>query len=191
MKKRIVQVLGYVAALAVGLTVGAVTASSDPVTSPEYVALATERDELATTQESMEDENRGLYAEVKSLSAEVGEIEDREAKVQELADELDDLAADLQKQTRSVAAREKAVGLIEATIARNTIGDGTYQAGKHIKAGTYRTKSSPRDCYWAVSGDANGSNLLNNHYGNGPTSVYVAPGQWLQLDGCGEMTLQQ
>ena len=110
--------------------------------------------------------------------------------MQELADELEELGRDLKKQARAVAAREKAVGIVEATIARNTISDGTYKAGEHIKAGTYRTKGSPSGCYWSVNSDPNGNNIITNYIGDGPTSVTVLPGQWLELSGCGEMTLQ-
>lgn len=190
MNSRIKHSIGYTGAVLAALTLGAVVGSSDPTTSTEYTQLAAERDDLTTERDGMADENRDLLADVESLTEEVATIEDREAEVQKIADDLDQLASSLKRQAVSLTKREKAVGIIEAEIERNTISDGSYQAGKHIKAGTYRTKGSPRGCYWAVNADPNGRSILSNSYGDGPTSVTIAAGQWLELSGCGELVLQ-
>lgn len=71
-----------------------------------------------------------------------------------------------------------------------SFGDGTYQVGKDIKAGTYKTKG-PRSsdvldsCYWARNKDASGDPgaIIANNNITGPGVVTVNAGEVFDVSG--------
>ena len=66
--------------------------------------------------------------------------------------------------------------------------DGTYAIGPDKNPGTYKTDGSPTGCYWQISSDPNGSDILENNVGDGPAYVQVAEGQYLKVTRCGSWT---
>ena len=75
-------------------------------------------------------------------------------------------------------------------MAANTIsGDGVYRVGKDMKAGTYKS-SDNADCYWQISTDANGDNIVQNNIVTGQALVTVRDGQFFESRGCGDWVLQ-
>ncbi|WP_449061496.1 DUF732 domain-containing protein [Planomonospora algeriensis] len=65
--------------------------------------------------------------------------------------------------------------------------DGTYEVGKDIKAGTYRTTpGSVTDCYWERS-TGGGSTIANDFVRNAPRGVRVTVqrGEGFTSEGCG------
>lgn len=131
-----------------------------------------------------------IAAEDKIATVE-GDIPSREATVEEKEAELSSREKTLVADEKSVAKREKAVGIIEREIQANTIdGEGIYAVGKDIKVGTYKTTGSP-GCYYAVLNSTDTSDIADNNNVDGPAFVTVSDGQYLQLSGCAEWTLQR
>ena len=57
------------------------------------------------------------------------------------------------KTEAALTKREKKVGILEQTIKNNTVpGDGTFEVGKDMKAGTYKSPGPDGDqCYSRVA----------------------------------------
>ena len=80
---------------------------------------------------------------------------------------------------------------MEKQVAANTIpGDGVYRVGQDMKPGTYRSEGNT-DCYWMISGDANGSNIIENDIVTGPSLVTVSSGTFFTSNRCGDWVLQR
>lgn len=60
--------------------------------------------------------------------------------------------------------------------------DGTYEIGVDIKSGKYVSKSD--DCYWQITKDANGSNIVNNGFQSGQQIVSLKKGQFFTVQNC-------
>jgi multidrug efflux pump subunit AcrA (membrane-fusion protein) len=184
------------AAGTLGLVLGIASSGSADVTStPEYEAVAAERD--AATEEA--EKARDLLADAEEELHEVeGDLPAREAALEKAQQELTKREAAIKKAERAVAKaekavakREKAVGIIEKEIARNTIsGDGMYKVGAEIKPGTYRT-SGAVGCYYAVLNSTDTSDIAENNNIDGPAFVTVSEGQYLEVVRCADWVLQR
>lgn len=70
------------------------------------------------------------------------------------------------------------------------ITDGTYEVGAEIAPGKYKSTGSVpgefQQCYWArLKGDDEFRDLITNHYGDGPTTVVIRPGdKYFVTNGC-------
>lgn len=71
-----------------------------------------------------------------------------------------------------------------------SITDGTYQVGRDVLAGRYRTPGPPADsaypsCYWArnKNDSGEGSAIIANGITAGPGSVTVKTGEFFQVTG--------
>lgn len=97
------------------------------------------------------------------------------------------------KTKASLTKREKAVGIVETEVKNNTIpGDGTYEVGKDMKAGTYKTAGPDgSQCYSSVNGDANGTDIKSNNLSAGPSTVQVSNGEFFETSGCKDWILQR
>lgn len=190
-----------VAALLVGTAIGS-AGGSDPTTTTEYQAVAAERDQakddVAAAQADLQAARGELEASQAKVESIAGDLPAREAAVAEAeaaaAKAERDLAkqeAALKKAEKSVAAREKKVGIVETTIAKNTIsGEGMYEAGVDIKPGTYKTSGAP-GCYYAVLNSPDTFDIANNNNIDGPGVVSVSAGQYLMLSNCTDWVWQQ
>jgi len=69
-------------------------------------------------------------------------------------------------------------------------GEGIYEVGSDIKAGKYKTEGGS-DCYYAILNSTDTSDIADNGDVSGPAFVTVRDGQYLELSGCAEWTLQQ
>lgn len=184
-----------VAVLIIGIGIGGASAETpDPTESTDYTTLSDKLDatqaELDATQAELDEAN----ADLETIAGELPEREDQlEADIETLAEEQDSLKTaqgKLKKAQAAVAKREKAVGITEKTVAANTInGEGVYRVGTDMQAGTYRSVDNV-DCYWMLSSDANGSNILQNNIVTGPALVTVSPGQFFNSTRCGDWVLQ-
>lgn len=152
-----------VAAGLVGLALGAATASGATVEDdPKYKDMSSKLSETKS--------------KLSSAESEVAGVEAREAKAQEQEDSLAKAAAALKKQTASVEKREKAVGIVEDDIERNTIpGDGVYIVGDDIKPGTYRSTDNS-GCYWQRSSSLKGDfeSIIANGNVDGSAVITIA-----------------
>jgi hypothetical protein len=64
------------------------------------------------------------------------------------------------------------------------ITDGTYVVGVDIKAGTYHSTGG-NGCYWARLSSDNETDIIDNHLGDGPTTVTIKRGDHaFETNGC-------
>ena len=206
-----------VAGLVVGGGVGAAAAvvGVDPTASAEYRAVAaqrdaaqTERDTANTSLDSARGDLRETSTELEQVRARLdsvaGDLPEREnrlkaalqklnqeaAALDERAAALDERSADLSAEEKAVAAREKAVKVVETAVEDNTLaGEGVYEVGADIKAGTYKS-AGRRGCYYAVLNSTDTSDIADNNNLDGPGVLTVSAGQYLQLSGCAEWVWQ-
>jgi hypothetical protein len=75
------------------------------------------------------------------------------------------------------------------TSGGSTIGDGTWEVGPDVKAGTYRAEGGDT-CYYAIlNGPPDGDNIENieeNDAGSSNVVVTLSSGQWFETNDCGE-----
>jgi hypothetical protein len=111
--------------------------------------------------------------EVESTNGQtVSNLDDRESELREKATELD--------------TREAEVTALEREAKKNTVnGDGNYEVGVDIAAGTWKNADRGDDCYWSVNADSNGSDILENANGGGPQTLTLEDGQFLEVARCG------
>lgn len=179
--------VAVVAALLVGVGIGSSGASSDPTASPQFKRVSAERDKAEHALSGARSQLMMARAQVKKIA---GDIPAREAKVSRAEKRLAAAQAALTARERAVAKREHRVGLVERTIARNTVsGDGMYQVGKDIQAGTYKS-SGATGCYYAVLRNPNTFAIVTNNNTDGPAFVSVQDGQYLQTERCADWVLQ-
>lgn len=119
-----------VAALLIGILIGVLASPSDPGPSHDYQSLQ-------TRYETLEAQSKLDKSELADLRARSNDLDDLEADLTAREAELDAQDA---KTAKTNAAKKKAA---EAKIIP---GDGTYEVGKDVKAGTYKNAG-------AISGD--------------------------------------
>lgn len=198
MSDRVLLIIGAIivtAATAIGgFAVGRIT--EDPRNSDVYQALddkhlrtvekrKTAEDELSLAQQQVENVLGSIPARETALEEGQALLTEAQQKMQREQAKLDEAAA-------AVSRRERAVGIVEREIARNTIpGDGVYRVGQDMKPGTYRTTGgTTTPCYWSINADANGANIIQNNIGEGPALVTVSEGQFFETTRCQDWTLQ-
>lgn len=74
------------------------------------------------------------------------------------------------------------------------LGEGTYEVGKDVKAGRYKT-TVPADsfnCYWERSKDDSGDSIIANDNANpgARVSVTIKNGEFFKSNGCGDWVRQ-
>jgi len=162
----------------------------DPKTSEEYLALADSHSTVSAELDKIQSDFDELEA---GIAGREEAVEERGAALDEQAANLDTRDQELQDAEDKVAAREKAVGKIEAEQLENSVESGVWTVGSDIKAGTYRTKESVgSDCYWAVlQTGTNGSDIIDNGIpGGGRPTVTVKKGQDFESQRCGTWVKQ-
>lgn len=190
-KKRWGLVLSSV--LVIGALVGGVFWGMDlvdPKESEEYLALSESHAAVTAERDSLQSDFDELEAVIAGREE---AVEERGAALDEQAANLDTRDQELKDAEDKVAAREKAVGKIEAEQLENSVEDGVWTVGSDIKAGTYRAKEAVgSDCYWAViKTGTNGSDIIDNGIpGGGRPSVTVKKGQDFESSRCGTWVKQ-
>jgi hypothetical protein len=152
---------------------------SDPKSSAEYKALASK---LSDTQ-----------SQLAKAQQQVGNLPQEQASLKAAQDQLDSDQAGLATAEQNVSGREKtvekrekAVKKIEGTIAANTIpGDGTYKVGGDMNPGTYKSIDN-EECYWQLSSDANGNDIIANNNVNGQAIISARTGEYFQSQDCSD-----
>jgi hypothetical protein len=179
--------LGAVSILMVLAVGGAVAATAvlaagpAPTETPEYINL----------ERSYREAQRALAdAEAQVTAVEAG-IPGREKAVADAEAAVAQREADVASAEADVADREKAVGIVEDEIAANTIsGEGVYEVGRDMRPGTYRAADNA-GCYWQISTDPNGDDIVSNDNVDGPAIVSVRAGQYFTSSGCGDWVLDR
>jgi hypothetical protein len=171
-----------------GIGIGAASAGGSDVTkAPEYKAVAKQRDDAKAELSSKNDELTKAQADLKSIA---GNLPDREAAATKKEADLAARETDLKGREAAVKKREDAVSKAEHVIEDNTIGgDGVYEVGSDIQAGTYKTRGAA-GCYYAILNSSDTSDIADNNNIDGPATVTVRNGQFLELSGCDDWVLQ-
>lgn len=193
-------------ALVLGTVVGirVADATSDPKYKAQTEKLNAAESELAFAKASLGDAQESL-ADAEYTAADLedrlgiveGHLDERKAalKKREAALKKDVIALDsrrarLKEAEADVLEREEAVTAAEALIADTTVpGNGTFEVGVDIEGGLYRSPGN-QGCHYAVTGDANRTDVLINKQTAGPTSVSLRSDTWFVTKGCAEWTRQ-
>lgn len=69
-------------------------------------------------------------------------------------------------------------------------GDGRYEVGRDMRSGTYRSTDNFQ-CYWEITTDANGDNILSNDNTDGAAIMTVRKGQFFGSQNCSEWVRDQ
>lgn len=121
---------------------------------------------------------RDTIQQSKSLSKDVKDLQSQKDDLQSQVDTLNGQLNSLKGQVDEAR--------------KTTVGDGVWQVGRDIDAGTYRPNNAVgEDCYWEVS-TGNGLNdiIQNGIPGGGYPQVSVSDGQQLKLQSCGVWSKQ-
>jgi hypothetical protein len=169
--------LVVVGSLVVGAALGSSGGSSDPTSSSQYKAVASQ---LATAQADLKsaggkvtDAQNAASKSATDASAATSAADAREKK-------LDTREAALDKREKGLDKREKAVSGAEKKAKASEIEDGTWTVGVDIAAGTYKVKDKiESQCYWAIlKTGSNGDDIISNDLPEGGyPSVTLRKGQ--------------
>lgn len=190
------------AGLLVGTGLGSASAEElDPTTTAAYKTVVSDRDQVRDDLASAETDLSEAQADLAQARVEIetiaGDLPDREAalargqnKLEKAEASLADRQRALVKAETSVVARERKVGIVERTIKTNTVsGEGLYEVGVDIKAGTYKT-AGRAGCYYAVLNSPDTFDIANNNNVDGPAVVSAFAGQYLMFSGCADWVWQ-
>lgn len=184
--KWIVGLVVVAAALSLGVFLGDQIA--DPTSSAEYKHQASL---VEQKNKALDDSVQALEQASVDMETIQGDLPDREAAVDtaegDLASrekKLRDSRKDLLAIVAQLEKRERAVGIIEDQIARNTVpGEGVYKVGEDMAAGTYKT-AGRSGCYYAVLNSTDSFDIAVNGNPNGPAFATVGVGQYFETARC-------
>lgn len=186
-----------IAALLVGVGIGSASGGTDPTKTSEYKSVAKDlkdaQSDLATAQSELDTATSDLKTIAGELPEREAQLKADQAALAKAQETLSTDQASLAKAQAAVAKREKKVGIVETEIAANTIpGDGIYEVGRDMKAGTYRSGAPDSgNCYHSVNADANGDDIKSNNNTAGPSLVNVSNGEFFETSGCNEWVLSR
>lgn len=149
----------------------------------------------AVDQQATDDANRSLKSVRSQLSKARAVLNSHEEKVR-LAKAGTDLAAQQAAQAEKVKADAAAQVLAnqraadqqaaeQAALRDHITADGVYLMGTDKNAGRWKTATAPDSCYWSITTDPNGANIVQNNFGAGVAYVDVPAGQFLKVQSCG------
>ncbi len=151
--------------------------STDPTTTPQYHSL---QSQLATAQKSI----AALQGQVDQDKATIGDLPQMKKSLEAEKTALKSQATKLASQAKSIKSQQAQINKTLDNIQANTVpGDGTWHVGQDMAAGTYHSTGNS-DCYWQISSDPNGNNIIANNNVTGPAFVSVAPGQYFESQMC-------
>ena len=162
----------------------------DPTASDAYVQLSQSKAAVEANFQKLQGDYNTLDADHSTLLA---GIQGREDKVSAREDAVTTAEKKVGEAQSAVKKREDAVTGVEATKAKNTVGDGTWTVGRNIDPGTYlATSDVGASCYWGIyTSGSNGSDIVDNDIpGGGRPSVTLSAGQDFKSARCGTWTKQ-
>ena len=187
------------AALAVGAAVGSPIAyhagRNSEVTNIVLDQARDKSEEYTSVNRKLADAEHDLRNTQKRQLELEDANEEAEATIEKAKSyQIDDLKAESEQLKKSIDEQKKTLetltGKVE-TAKKNTIGDGVWQVGKDIDAGTYRaTREVGSRCYWSISNPATDDILQNDLPGGGFPEVTVSDGQQLKIANCSTFTKQ-
>jgi len=182
-------IIGF--ALLVALILGAALGGAgkdDKINSltKDLIAVRQDRDQAQAKVNNRNEQRRADEASVAAAKTAEKTAADEAARRAEAAakqEEANRLAAaakvEAERQAAAAAAAAQAAERASITV------DGVYLIGTDKTAGRYRTTEETTYCYWQISSDANGSNIIENDIGSGIRYLQVSNGQYLKVSRCG------
>lgn len=152
--------------------------------------------EYKESKEKLDDVNsqlRQANEDYESLQEEYGKLEKEHQEAKDIIEQaqkynLPDLKSESEKLKKEVDEQKKTLETLTGKVEsakKNTIGDGVWQVGKDIDAGTYRATSEVGgSCYWEVSNPSTNDIIQNDIPGGGFPEVTVSNGQQLKISDC-------
>ncbi len=171
--------LGTAAAIAlmVGVAMGGSGGSSDSALKAEVASTKTQAAaDVAAADQRAADAVNVAKAEV-----------EKDAAARTAA--LDKRSAELDGRSAALDTRDAAVSAKEAAKKASTFGDGQYQVGTDIVAGTYNTAGGS-GCYWEKSTGSEGvEGIIANDNVSGPVTLTIEPSvKFFKASRCGTWT---
>lgn len=169
---------------AAGFAVGRNMTADDSIVA-EKKKLDDEYQRFSKLAEQAKDGYDSIEAQYENANDIILEANDLGASIDDLKKQKDDIDSQLKTAQSQLSSLQ---GKVEAAKKRSA-GDGVWQVGKDIEAGTYRANNPvPGDCYWAISV---GDDIVQNDLpGGGYPQTTVSDGQQLKLNGCGVWSKQ-
>jgi hypothetical protein len=153
-------------------------------------SLGDAQESLAETEDRAADLEDRLKAVEGHLDERKAALRKREADLKKTVLALRDRKALLKEAKADLLEREEAVTAAEALIEDTTVpGDGTFQVGVDIERGLY-SSAGKQGCHYAVTGDADRTDVLINKQTAGPATVSLRADTWFVTRGCAEWTRQ-
>jgi multidrug efflux pump subunit AcrA (membrane-fusion protein) len=188
-RRRVLIGIGLVAALGIGIAIGAALGNNSG-------ALATANSQATVLRgqvTSLQGQVASLQSQVSSLQAQAQQATATAQNATATADATASAAyaarnAALSRQQATLKQQEKAVAAEMGQLQASQIsGDAVYVVGKDIKAGVYHTNGSgntgANDCYFATLNSTDTSNIADNNNFDGPETVDVSSAYAFQING--------
>ena len=161
----------------------------DASTREQARKIAALQAQLNARQAVIANQNRqlgSLRQQQAAAKREQAALDKRQQQLDQREAALNQRAATLNQQVQQQQQQQTPVQQPPATVQSTTFGDGLYQVGTDIPAGTYNTAGGPT-CYWATLSDSNANSILDDHSGPGPQTVTVNT-PWFASNACGTWT---
>jgi hypothetical protein len=126
------------------------------------VVIANQNRQLA----SLREQQAAAKKEQAALDKRKAQLDQRESALNQRAATINQQAQQVQQQQQNPVQQPP------AATQSTTFGDGLFQVGTDIPAGTYNTSGGP-SCYWATLSDSNANSILDDHSGAGPQTVTI------------------
>lgn len=189
MKSKLLVAVAVVLALLIGTGTGIAVATRDPKKSDEYRELAST---LAVARASLASAKATIVQDQKTIGDLPVLRAQAKSQLAKIASDGAKLRRQLVSERAALAARQRVVNAAYNRIEQNRVSDGVYVVGTDMAPGTYRTTGASSDnCYWQISSDPNGTNIIAN--GNTTSSAFaqVSRGEYFKSDGCEEWVIQR
>lgn len=168
---------GVLVATGIGMGVVFGLNSADPTKSPEYEGLVSAAAISDENTDNLEADLEDVKGELATTKVALGLAQD---EVDKVAQEKKDLKAWEKRLDRKTDELNQQIHRFNRT---SLFTDGVFEVGRDMQPGTYRS-GAQTDCYWSINGDANGDDIIANHYGDGPAIASVSTGQFFETSGC-------
>ena len=188
-RRRFLVPLALAIGMLIGVPLGAASTQSelddkeaelDAARTAEETAQA----EIAELEEALSDTRDDLDdAIARADEAEEIARADARATIRKAQAELREVRDDLDARAEELDVREAEIREDEEIAAKSEFGDGVYEVGVDIIAGTYKTAGTP-SCYWEKA-PLTGTSIIDNDLPGGPSTVAIEEGILFKSQGCG------
>ncbi len=132
-----------------------------------------------------------LDGRIQEVTAHLKEVEATASRLSELTKGQEQAIAAtkamLKAKESELNQREAVVAKATEAVRASSFGDGTWEVGRDIQAGKYRTDNPSGKCYWEKSTGGEGvHSIIGNDNAVGPTTVVISSHvPYFKSNGCG------